>query len=242
MIATEQTVFTPHGMFVAMWDEDEDLPVSYRGSQDALAYFKTYLDLKTVSGRGGSVLRFDALEPADLFGFCQSSEFGIQVLEDPEYAARDEGDEDELYAIGSDPVLDAVPAPSANISRGMAALEKAVSQRTTVHRAMYRQGLGWVDFVWGDEGKPPNAKGVRKGGKGISHAMESRERKDGYTPEQVSSMLKRMVMAIADGVETRPAVTFGNTTRVIVGKDGAEVQLLKKPGSNAWVLTVFDVI
>jgi len=84
MIQTEQAVVTPCGTFVAMWDEDESVPVAYRGDQQAVAYFKAFLDLNVISGRNGAVLAFDSLEPADLAGFCQSREFGIAVLQDPD--------------------------------------------------------------------------------------------------------------------------------------------------------------
>lgn len=80
MIQTEQTVVTPCGPFIAMWDDNEDVPVSYRGDADAVEYFKTYLALNVVSGRGGAILEFASLEPADLYGFCQSREYGIMVL------------------------------------------------------------------------------------------------------------------------------------------------------------------
>ncbi len=98
MIATEQIVSTPCGSFVAMWDEDESVPVIYRGNPDAVAYFRAYLELNVVSGRNGALLAFDDLEPADLSGFCQSKEYGIFVLQEPddflsELAAEDQADE-----------------------------------------------------------------------------------------------------------------------------------------------------
>lgn len=98
MISTEQHVLTPLGSFSAMWDEDENVPVTYRGDTSAVEYFRAYLDLNVVSGRGGAVLSFNSLEPADLSGFCQSREFGILVLQDPddliaEAVQEDSGDE-----------------------------------------------------------------------------------------------------------------------------------------------------
>lgn len=80
MISTQYTVVTPRGRFVALWDDDEDVPVEYVGSADAIAYVKTCLELRAVSGRRGTILAFESLEPADLYGFCQSKEFGILVL------------------------------------------------------------------------------------------------------------------------------------------------------------------
>lgn len=97
MIATQYTVATPHGQFSALWDEDEAVPVRYAGNAEAQAYFGAYLALKTVSGRNGAVLSMDSLEPADLYGFCQSAEYGVLVL--PEF--------DELVAILGDEQADA---------------------------------------------------------------------------------------------------------------------------------------
>lgn len=137
--------------------------------------------------------------------------------------------------------LDSVPTGQQNIRRGLAALERAILDKTTVHRAMHRDGLGWIDFVWGDEGRwPPTSRGRRKGEKGISHALEARQRKDGMSHAQAVQSLRRMIYAISDGAEIRPSVSVANVERVIVGKDGTEVHLIKRQGSNAWTLTVFD--
>lgn len=80
MITTQYTVVTPYGTFLASWDEDENVPVSYSGSREAADYFKAFMDIKMLSGRNGGLLRFDNLEPGDLYGFCQSEEFGVVVL------------------------------------------------------------------------------------------------------------------------------------------------------------------
>lgn len=80
MIGTQYTVATPYGTFTAMWDEDESKPVVYAGSDSAMAFFRAYFDLTSRTGREGSLLSLDSLEPDDLYGFCQSPEFGILVL------------------------------------------------------------------------------------------------------------------------------------------------------------------
>ena len=135
--------------------------------------------------------------------------------------------------------LDAIPTVAANISHGLASLAKALREKTTVHRAMYREGLGWVDFEWGDEGKwPPNAKGRRKGEKGLSHAIEARRRKDGLSPRQTLVLLRKMVEAIAEGKEIKRD-EVPPSMKVIVGLDGTIAHLVKRTGGNAWVLTVY---
>lgn len=80
MITTTYKVATPNGGFEAQWDEDDEIPVQYVGDADAIAAFKAFLDLGAVSGREGALIQFDSLEPADLYGFCQSEKYGITVL------------------------------------------------------------------------------------------------------------------------------------------------------------------
>lgn len=79
-MTTTYRAITPFGAFQADWSDDEDGRVQYSGSADAIAYFKDYLALNSISGAGGALIRFDTLEPADLYGFCQSEEAGISVI------------------------------------------------------------------------------------------------------------------------------------------------------------------
>jgi hypothetical protein len=51
-------------------------------------------------------------------------------------------------------------------------------------------------------------------------------------------MLKRIVIAIAKGKLPKPPVEVGPVKRLVIAKDG---QLVKRKGSNAWVLTMFDL-
>ena len=46
--------------------------------------------------------------------------------------------------------------------------------------------------------------------------------------------------ACAEG-EEQPRLKIGDSEKIIIGKDGTEVHLRKRKGSNAWTLTVFDV-
>lgn len=79
-MTTTYQALTPYGTFQATWGEDEESRVEYTGSADAIAYFRDYLELQSLSGIGGALIRFDTLEPAELYGFCQSEEHGITVL------------------------------------------------------------------------------------------------------------------------------------------------------------------
>jgi hypothetical protein len=71
----------------------------------------------------------------------------------------------------------------ANIRRGLAAMNQALLNKATVHRAMFRNGLGWVDFEWGDVGtvKP---SGKTKGAMGLAYIPEARQRMDGMMEQE----------------------------------------------------------
>lgn len=106
-MSTTYKAVTPYGAFQAEWSDDEDSRVEYTGSADAIAYFKAFLDLNSVSGAGGALIQFDALEPADLYGFCQSEQHGISVIP-TEDDLNDEAMENDEMNTTPVPVLDAV--------------------------------------------------------------------------------------------------------------------------------------
>lgn len=133
----------------------------------------------------------------------------------------------------------AIKSVEANIKRGLAALNKALLDKTSVSRAMYRSGMGWVDFVWGDEGGKINPKnGSRRGAKGLSHIIDARQRKDGLTKAQVNDLLLKIVETIAKGEETR-RTHLGRSVLVEIQRDNVVAFLTKNPGSNSWLLTGF---
>ena len=118
----------------------------------------------------------------------------------------------------------------ANIRRGRAAMQRALLEKADQHRAMFRNGLGWVDFVWGD------AK------KGIQHLLERRQDADGMTLAQAKRfVLEDVVAAIAQGQEVR-RTEVGKALRVTVAHNNVEAILVRRTGTNAWVLTAFEVL
>lgn len=126
----------------------------------------------------------------------------------------------------------------ANIRRGQEALAKALTEKTSVNRAMFRNGLGWVDFVWGSEGKVrPNGK--TKGAMGIAHIFEARARKDGMSEPETISLLDRMVKTIAAGEEIYRKAE-DRSQMVSIRMNGSTVWLAKADGSNAWTVTAYD--
>ncbi|HGO8288584.1 TPA: PLxRFG domain-containing protein [Neisseria meningitidis] len=140
---------------------------------------------------------------------------------------------------GVKPSRSAMKDTDANIRRGRAAMNRALVEKADVRRAMYRNDIGWIDFVWGGTGRVlPNGK--TKGAMGLAHVIESRMRKDGMGRDEVVGMLiGRVVDTIARG-EVLRTVEGGKTKRLEVSLQGNIVQLIKSKGSNTWVLTAFD--
>lgn len=139
---------------------------------------------------------------------------------------------------GESLVVDGAPEPAlsrsamksveANVLRGREAMNRAILERADVNRAMYRNDLGWVDFVWGDDKK------------GIQHILRQRQVKDGMTEGAVVRMLlDDIVQTIGEGTATRQ-VSVGNVQRVTVRKNGTEVQLVRRDGANGWLLTGYE--
>ena len=126
----------------------------------------------------------------------------------------------------------------ANIRRGKQAMAKALAEKTSVHRAMFRTSMGWVDFIWGDEGGEIRKRGSRRGEKGLSHILEARKRKDGLNDSQIRTLLDDVVETIAKGKEAARYEAAGSI-RVVISLSGVEAQLVKNPGSNSWLLTGF---
>ena len=118
-------------------------------------------------------------------------------------------------------------------------MNKALLDKTSVHRAMFRNGMGWVDFVWGREGAAADSKGKRKGAMGLAHIMEARQRKDGLTQAQTEKMLFDLVETIAKGEEVQ-RFESGLSTTVKVDYGRYQVMLARKKGSNTWVVTGFE--
>ena len=171
------------------------------------------------------------------FGIAQSENpahrFELDSIRSVGNGQSDSNDPDTQYS------RSAMKSVDANVTRGRASLAKALTERTSVHRAMFRNGLGWVDFVWGAEGViKPNGK--TKGAMGLSHILEARQRKDGMSEQEAISSLSEMVSTIASGREIDRG-TYGNTVSVKVEHDGFRVGMVKTAGSNAWVVTAFEV-
>lgn len=137
------------------------------------------------------------------------------------------------------PVLNPEKA-AGNIRRGRAAMNRALLEKADVRRAMYRNDIGWIDFVWGSTGRVlPNGK--TKGAMGLAHVIESRMRKDGMSRDEVVGMLTNdIVEAIARGKVYKHVVN-GNSERLQLRHNGYEANLIKNAGNNAWLITGYEL-
>lgn len=134
----------------------------------------------------------------------------------------------------------AMKSVQANIKRGMEAMNKAITSKADVKRAMYRNDIGWIDFVWGSTGIL-KANGKTKGAMGISHIIEARMRKDGMSYDEVVEMLvTTTVETIAKG-SVFARFEQGGATKLQLVLDNHLVNLVKNKGSNAWVITAFEM-
>lgn len=137
------------------------------------------------------------------------------------------------------PVLNPEKA-AGNIRRGRAAMNRALVEKADVRRAMYRNDIGWIDFVWGSTGRVlPNGK--TKGAMGLAHVIESRMRKDGMSRDEVAGMLiGRVVDTIAKG-GTGKIYRSGNSESMFVEYNGNRATLVKNKGSNGWLMNAFEL-
>lgn len=134
-----------------------------------------------------------------------------------------------------------IKSVEANVKRGREAMNTAIAEHRTVHRAMFNHNLdGWVDFEWGDVGKLlPSGK--TKGAMGIAHIIESRMRKDDMSYAQATRMLiDRVVDTIAKG-RTSQIYERGNVKSVFIDYKGNRATLIKRDGSNSWLMNAFEL-
>ena len=229
------------------------------------------LNITSVYGRGkgqlktafNNDLRYVNKEKAQHILNTQSLQLGWDFTSDVELSTRNVKTETDLSQYQNpqskqsiEPESDEQLAPEsysrspiksveANIKRGREAMNTAIAERRTVHRAMFNHNLdGWVDFEWGDDGltKPFNKKGEPVG-KGISHIIEARMRKDGMSYDQVVRMLTQdIVDTIAKGkVYKEATLPNGKVKNVQLDYNGHRAVLIKKKGNNGWILTAFEL-
>lgn len=134
----------------------------------------------------------------------------------------------------------AMKSNKANIERGMKAMNQVITTKADKKRAMYRNDIGWIDFVWGSTGVL-KANGKTKGAMGISHIIEARMRKDGMDYREVTRMLTEdIVKTIALGTQTQ-AFEKDNSESIFIEHGKYRATLIRNKGSNSWVMNAFEL-
>lgn len=134
----------------------------------------------------------------------------------------------------------AMKSNKVNIERGMKAMNQVITTKADKKRAMYRNDIGWIDFVWGSTGVL-KANGKTKGAMGISHIIEARMRKDGMDYREVTRMLTEdIVKTIALGTQTQ-AFEKDNSESIFIEHGKYRATLIRNKGSNSWVMNAFEL-
>ncbi|MFC2707978.1 MAG: hypothetical protein ACFNZL_07090, partial [Neisseria sp.] len=128
----------------------------------------------------------------------------------------------------------------ANIRRGREAMNKALLDKADVNRAMYRNDLGWIDFVWGSEGTLKE-NGKTKGAMGLAHIVESRMRKDGMAYDDVARMLTHDITETIARCGKSKIYASAKSETVFVEYNGHRATLTKKQGNNGWLMNAFEL-
>lgn len=127
-----------------------------------------------------------------------------------------------------------------NIARGRAAMRVVLKTHQDFEHAMYRQDIGWIDFIWGDQGVV-RSNGKTKGGRGIVHILEARQRKNAMTAIESYSFMYRIVTTIARAKNNETSIIDQNgERRLTILHDGLKIILIKEKLKNAWLLSGFE--
>ncbi|WP_411350591.1 hypothetical protein [Moraxella lincolnii] len=210
--------------------------IAYGMTDKAFAKFIIQeLDLKKlgISAKKGRLNQFLAAV-FSMFGFKNSSNYKtfVSLVEQVMQVEYDKDIVDGQTKYGQSAIKDI----QANIKRGTKAMNDVLLTKADVHRAMYRNDIGWIDFVWGDTGII-KTNGKTKGAKGISHIIEARMRKDKMSYADVVKMLTQDVMNII----AKGSTYLATENMVQLRHDGYEVMMKKSTGSNAWIITAYEL-
>lgn len=124
-----------------------------------------------------------------------------------------------------------------NIQRGNQAAEYILREHakgndTTVHGAMHRPDIGYIDFLWGTPGKGAKFKK----GYGLAHILAK------HGAESGEGILAKIVETIAKGtdIEEQKALHGQGEKRIRIHYDGYTAVLSSAKGKNSWLLTGWE--
>lgn len=124
-----------------------------------------------------------------------------------------------------------------NIQRGNQAAEYILREHakgndTTVHGAMHRPDIGYIDFLWGAPGKGAKVKD----GYGLAHILAK------HGAESSKGILAKIVETIAKGtdIEEQKSLHGQGEKRIRIQYDGHTAVLSSAKGKNSWLLTGWE--
>jgi|GEM_PF-2354096 len=133
--------------------------------------------------------------------------------------------------------LDATTPRISSEQDAVAAMRRVIADKKDVRRAIYRDDIGYVDFIWGSEGKPEQDRDIRPGAKGVAHLLEARMRKDKLTYKQACAVAENVARAAVSGALPKNWKRL-DTVRIV--HSGYVAILAKNDSRNAWLLTGFE--
>jgi len=116
-------------------------------------------------------------------------------------------------------------------------MRRVITDKKDVRRAIYRDDIGYVDFIWGSEGKPEQDRGIRPGAKGVAHLLEARMRKDKLTCKQACAVAENVARATVSGALPK---NWKQQRRLEIIHNGYTAILAKNHSDNAWLLTGYE--
>lgn len=140
------------------------------------------------------------------------------------------------YALTQKETKKAAPKDDAvqeNILNGQKAVEQVIKSHSDVKGAMYRDGIGSIDFIWGKEG---DASKEYRGGYGISHIIAHRNAQ-GFDGVAIAKKMPEVIMT--------GKITLDSPYKVSIETDGYKAVLAKNKNgtpSDPWLLTGFNKI
>jgi len=130
----------------------------------------------------------------------------------------------------------ATPRPSSE-QGAVAAMQRVIADKKDVRHAIYRDDIGYVDFIWGNEGKPEQDRGIRPGAKGVAHLLEARMRKDKLTYKQACAVAENVARATVSGELPK---NWKSIKSLRIVHNGYVAILAKNDVHNAWLLTGYE--
>lgn len=136
---------------------------------------------------------------------------------------------------------DAPKDAGASAFMGRQAMQVAIATKQDVVHAMYRNGLGWIDFPWGLNTEDAKHLRPRPDPHGLAHILEERDAEHAKDPQMPDGFKTSQVLpdVIAKGrYPSKPDI--GKASKLIIEWEGYRV-IIARTGANRWLLSGFKL-